>query len=438
MEPGIEELRTYRDGGMYDVCPVFEEMPISGLTPLEATRAVLAVSGHCFMLESADSTKKFGRYTFIGYEPTLGITCTDGRMLFGDREVVTDDPASEIRKLLSGYRSPRIEGLPYFTGGLVGYFSYDYLKYSEPTLRLDAEDTEGFKDIDLMLFDKLIVFDNERKSVLFIRNVFLDDLEADYLRAKDDIAEMRRIVFEGVRRQDLGGRLTSEVRSLFDKERFCAMVETAKHHIFEGDIFQIVLSNRLEADYEGSLFAQKYHTSMKYVGAIRKELGIRTVFNILGPLTNPASPKYMVMGVYDGYLVEPLARVISTLGVKKGMIVYGNDRLDEISCSAETTICEVKDGWYRSFNIAPEDFGIQRCKKSDIVGGEAAFNAEITKAVLGGKKGPCRDVVLLNSAAGLYSAGAASSMADGVELAANLIDSGKAMDVLNRYRECSQ
>ncbi len=186
------------------------------------------------------------------------------------------------------------------------------------------------------------------------------------------------------------------------------------------------------------LFAQKYHSSMKYVGPIRKELGIRTVFNILGPLTNPASPKYMVMGVYDGYLVEPLARVISTLGVKKGMIVYGNDRLDEISCSAETTVCEVNNGWYRSYNIAPEDFGLQRCKKSDIVGGEADFNAEITKAVLGGKKGPCRDVVLLNSAAGLYSAGAASDMADGVELAANIIDSGKAMDLLNRYRECSQ
>ena len=186
------------------------------------------------------------------------------------------------------------------------------------------------------------------------------------------------------------------------------------------------------------MFAQKYHTSMKYVGAIRKELGIRTVFNILGPLTNPASPTYQVMGVYDEYLVEPLAHVLSSLGVKKGMVVFGRDKLDEISGSSDTFVCEVDNGKYSSYTICPEDFGLKRCTKADLVGGEAAVNAKITESILAGEKGPCRDVVLMNAAAGLYCSGKAKSMADGVELAANLIDNGDATDILKRYRLCSQ
>ena len=179
-------------------------------------------------------------------------------------------------------------------------------------------------------------------------------------------------------------------------------------------------------------FAQKYHTSMKYVGAIRKELGFRTVVNILGPLTNPAVPTTQLLGVYDGYLVEPLAQVLINLGIKRGMVVYGQDKLDEISLSAPTTICEIKDGWFKSSVITPEDFGLQRCRKEDLRGGTPKENAGITRSILRGEKGPKRDAVLMNAGASLYIGGKAGSMKDGIILAAQLIDSGKAAETLNR------
>lgn len=179
-------------------------------------------------------------------------------------------------------------------------------------------------------------------------------------------------------------------------------------------------------------FAQKYHTSMKYVGSIRRELGFRTVFNILGPLTNPGSPKLQLLGVYDEYLVEPLARVLMSLGVRRGMVVYGQDKLDEISMSAPTTVCEFKDGWYKTYTIRPEAFGLSRCEKSDLVGGTPEENAKITRAILGGEKGPMRDAVLLNAGAGLYIGGKAESFKEGVQLAAELIDSGAAEEKLEQ------
>ncbi len=184
-------------------------------------------------------------------------------------------------------------------------------------------------------------------------------------------------------------------------------------------------------------FAQKYHTSMKYVGAIRKELGFRTVFNILGPLTNPGSPKMQLLGVYDEYLVEPLAQVLINLGVKRGMVVYGQDKLDEISMSAPTTICEFKDGWFKSYVITPEQFGFARCTKADLEGGTPEENAKITRAILQGEKGHKRNAVLLNAGAGLYIAGKADSMEAGVKLAAELIDSGKADKTLDLLIEAS-
>ena len=184
-------------------------------------------------------------------------------------------------------------------------------------------------------------------------------------------------------------------------------------------------------------FAQKYHTSMKYVGAIRKELGFRTVFNILGPLTNPASPKMQLLGVYDEYLAEPLAQVLINLGVKRGMVVYGQDKLDEISLSAPTTVCEIKDGWFKSYVITPEDFGFERCLKSDLVGGTPEENAKITLAILGGERGHKRNAVLLNAGAALYIGGKAETMQDGVKLAAEIIDSGKAMETLRAFIEIS-
>ena len=184
-------------------------------------------------------------------------------------------------------------------------------------------------------------------------------------------------------------------------------------------------------------FAQKYHTSMKYVGAIRKELGFRTVFNILGPLTNPASPAMQLLGVYDGYLAEPLTRVLTSLGVKRGMVVYGQDKLDEISLSSPTTICEIKDGWYKTYVIAPEDFGFGRCKKEDLKGGTPAENAQITLDILNGVKGHKRNAVLLNAGAALYIGGKAKDMKEGVALAAELIDSGKALATLHKFIEVS-
>ena len=181
------------------------------------------------------------------------------------------------------------------------------------------------------------------------------------------------------------------------------------------------------------MFAQKYHAAMKYVGPIRKELGFRTVFNILGPLTNPAKPEMFLLGVYDEYLVEPVAKVLSALGVKRGLVVYGQDRLDEISASAPTTICEIRDGFYRTSVIQPEDFGLTRGTKDEIVGGTAADNAEITRGILNGTiTGTKRNIVLLNAGAALYVARAADSLADGIRLAAELIDARKALDTLNR------
>lgn len=179
-------------------------------------------------------------------------------------------------------------------------------------------------------------------------------------------------------------------------------------------------------------FAQKYHTSMKYVGAIRKELGFRTVFNILGPLTNPGTPSMQLLGVYDDYLVQPLAQVLISLGVRRGMVVYGQDKLDEISLSAPTTVCEIKDGWFKSRVITPEEFGFARCAREDLKGGTPAENAAITRAILSGEQGHKRNAVLLNAGAALYIAGKADTMADSVALARELIDSGAAARTLEK------
>ena len=180
-------------------------------------------------------------------------------------------------------------------------------------------------------------------------------------------------------------------------------------------------------------FAQKYHTSMKYVGPIRKELGFRTVFNILGPLTNPSNPKYHLLGVYDRVLLEPVAEVLMKLGSKRGMVVFGTDKLDEISLSAPTAVCEYKDGWMKNYEITPEQFGFERCTKEDLTGGSPQENAAVTRGILSGEiKGHKRNTVLLNAGASLYIGGKADSMEEGVKLAAELIDSGKALEVLEK------
>ena len=184
-------------------------------------------------------------------------------------------------------------------------------------------------------------------------------------------------------------------------------------------------------------FAQKYHTSMKYVGPIRKELGFRTVFNILGPLTNPSSPSMQLLGVYDEYLIEPLARVLMSLGVKRGMVVYGKDKLDEISLSAPTTVCEFKDGWYKVYTITPEQFGFERCTKDDLKGGAPDENAQIVRDILNGQKGHKRNTVLMNAGAALYIAGKADTFEGGIKLAGELIDSGAVTKTLEKFIEVS-
>lgn len=181
-------------------------------------------------------------------------------------------------------------------------------------------------------------------------------------------------------------------------------------------------------------FAQKYHTSMKYVGSIRKELGIRTVFNILGPLTNPAAPSMQLLGVYDETLVQPLARVLTSLGVRKGMVVYGQDKLDEISMCAPTTVCDFRDGNYVSYYLTPETFGLKACSREDLKGGSPRENAEITRAILEGReRGPKRSAVLLNAGAALYIGGKASSLTEGIERAGELLDTGAALKKLEEF-----
>lgn len=185
------------------------------------------------------------------------------------------------------------------------------------------------------------------------------------------------------------------------------------------------------------MFAQKYHSSMKYVGAIRKELGIRTVFNILGPLTNPAHPTHMILGVYDEYLLEPLAKVMLSLGVKTGMVIYGQDCLDEFSLSAPTSVCEFRDGWFRRYEVTPEEFGFTRCEKADIRGDTPAENAQVALDILEGAVGPKTDIVLLNAGAAIYVGGKADSIKAGIEKARELIASGAARKKLEEFRRLS-
>lgn len=251
--PDLKEVMQTAKSGAYDVLPVSCEILSDFTTPIETMKILKNISSHCYMLESARADDRWGRYTFLGYEPKLEITCVDGKLRAGDIQIETEDPSAYLRQILKRYRSPRYEYLPPFTGGLVGYFSYDYLGYSEPSVRCRAEDTEGFKDVDLMLFDKVIAFDNLRQKIILIANIRLDDAQTEYNKALLELKQLAELLKKGKKTQETPGRLKGEVTALFDRERFCGMVEKAKEHIREGDIFQIVLSNRLSAPYEGSL-----------------------------------------------------------------------------------------------------------------------------------------------------------------------------------------
>jgi anthranilate synthase component 1 len=254
LKPSMSEVNQYVASGKYTVLPISMELLSDFTTPVEVMRILKNVSNHCYMLESVAANEQWGRYTFLGYAPKIEITCTNGHMKIGDMRVETNDPGEHIRQLLSAYKSPVIPGMPPFTGGLVGYFSYNYIKYTEPTLNLDADDTEGFNDVDLMLFDKVIAFDNFRQKIILTVNIRLDNAEIEYNRAKLELRQMAELLRKGQSRKDLGGRLKSEVTPCFTLEEYSQIVEKAKHYIREGDIFQVVPSNRLEAEFEGSLF----------------------------------------------------------------------------------------------------------------------------------------------------------------------------------------
>ncbi len=251
--PSLSEVRKIASAGKYNVLPLSCELLSDFTTPIETMRILKNVSTHCYMLESAQANETWGRYTFLGFDPKLEITCIDGEMKAGNFRVKTDNPSGYLRQLLADYKSPRFDYLPPFTGGLVGYFSYDYLGYSEPTVRCEVEDTEDFKDVDLMLFDKVIAFDNLRQKIILIVNMPLDDVEVGYNKAVMELGQLANLIKNGEKKKEPSGKLLGKVTPLFDKEQFCGMVEKAKHYIREGDIFQIVLSNRLSAPFEGSL-----------------------------------------------------------------------------------------------------------------------------------------------------------------------------------------
>ena len=251
--PTLEKVQEIASARRYRVLPVSCEILSDFTTPIEAMRILKQVSTHCYMLESAASHETWGRYTFLGFDPSLEITCRNGEMRAGCLHFPTADPSAYLRQVLEEHKSPRFDHLPPFTGGLVGYFSYDYLGYSEPSVRAEVEDSEEFRDLDLMLFDKVIAFDHLRQKLILMVNMSLDEPETSYNKAVLELEQMVRLLRTGEKKAEPAGRLTGPVTPLFDRAAFCRMVEEAKGYIREGDLFQIVLSNRLSAPFTGSL-----------------------------------------------------------------------------------------------------------------------------------------------------------------------------------------
>ncbi len=254
IRPTLDEAMGY--SREYGVIPMSRELFADMLTPIGVLKSLQTASSHCFLLESVEDTKKWGRYTFLGYAPTMEITCFNGKVTVRSGETQlheTNDPSAFIDDVMRKHKSPKLDYLPPFTGGLVGYFSYDYIKYSEPTLKLDALDEENFNDADLMLFDKVIAFDNLRQKVVLIVNIKAENIAEEYARGAAELDKMAELIMSGKHKQAEPLRLTSELTQLFTKEEYCKMVERAKEYIREGDIFQVVLSNRLHAGFEGSL-----------------------------------------------------------------------------------------------------------------------------------------------------------------------------------------
>lgn len=262
MYPTLDIIQQLASSGKYRRIPVCRELYADRYTPVEVMRALRQASRHCYLLESASQTEVWGRFSFLGYHPAMEITCTDGLMKIrctgdqGQEEITkqVSHPGDTLREILNQYKSPVMEGMPPFTGGLVGYFSYDYIKYSEPKLKLEDREQQDFRDMDLMLFDQVIAFDHYKQKVLLITGVMTEDVENSYKKAEQTLQEMADLIRHGKRREFSPLKLRSEIRPQFPKEKYCRMVETARHYIREGDIFQVVLSNPMRAKAEGSLF----------------------------------------------------------------------------------------------------------------------------------------------------------------------------------------
>ena len=250
----LDDLKKLKENKEYTLAPVSMEILSDFITPIEAVRILKASSTHAYLLESAKANENWGRYTFLGFEPELSISCIDGKMNVDGKEFECSDPTNYLRDLLKKYKSPRISSLPPFTGGLVGYFSFDFINYKEPSTKMNIDDSEGFKDIDLMLFKDVIAFDNVKQKIILITNIELDeDLNVEYEKALKRLNSIKELLHTGKKSFE-GGKLLGEVTPLFSKDEFSKMIGKTKHHIKEGDIFQIVLSNRLQANFEGSLF----------------------------------------------------------------------------------------------------------------------------------------------------------------------------------------
>jgi anthranilate synthase component 1 len=257
IKPSLEEIKQIATTGQYNIIPMSMELYSDMFTPIDIFKKLKSVSGHCFILESAEDTKTWGRYTFLGFDPTMEITCLNGLMNINSDETKsfkTDNPNKQIQEILDKYNSVKFDYLPPFTGGLVGYFAYDYAKYCEPSLKLDAYDEERFNDVDLMLFDKVICFDHYKQKVILIVNIKTDNPEAEYEKGKSKLEYINNLIRNGKHENTPTACLKSDFKELFSKDEYCKMVNKAKDHIKEGDIFQVVLSNRYEADFEGSIF----------------------------------------------------------------------------------------------------------------------------------------------------------------------------------------
>ena len=256
--PAYEEVCEFAKNPEYRIVPICTEIYSDLYTPIELLLILKAVSNHCYMLESVEDSKRWGRYSFLGFDPTMEITCRNHQMKIKDvdkeESFETTHPGETLKKIMKEYKSPNLDGFPSFTGGLVGYFSYDYIKYAEPVLKLDAKDENHFQDMDLMLFDKVIAIDHYRQKILLIHNLKLQgDLKESYEKSMEELEKMRTLIQHGKRAEIIPLKLKSGFKPHFSKEEYCEMVEKAKERIYEGDIFQVVLANRMEAEMEGSI-----------------------------------------------------------------------------------------------------------------------------------------------------------------------------------------